>query len=336
MDRIKRRKKRRRKHILLSILFTILFLVVGSLGYGAYLTYKLASTTNDAHDPLARGEKSDLRVQPIDPDKDNISILFIGIDERQNKKDSSSRSDALVLSTFNKEKNSVKLTSIPRDSRVDIIDPTGENDYGLDKITHAHAFGDAQGDHGVDYAVATVENLFGVPVDYYVKLNFDAFIRIVNKLDGITVDVPVKLVTQDSQGNDGAIVLEPGKQTLNGEEALAFVRNRKSSGSGGDLGRGQRQMDVIKAVIEKSTSISSITKYDDMIEVLKGSLSTNLTLGNVAALKGYAGSINDIETLQLKGYDDRISEIYYYIPDEESLEHISGTLQEHLGLSNNE
>jgi LCP family protein required for cell wall assembly len=336
MDRIKRRKKRRRKRILLSILFTILFLVASSLSYGAYLSYKLANTTNDAHDPLARGEKSGLRVQPVDPEKDNISILFIGTDERQDKKEVPDRSDALILGTFNKEKNSIKLVSIPRDSRVDIIDPTGEEEYGLDKITHAHAFGDAQGDKGVDFTVATIENLFNVPVDYYVKLNFEAFIRIINELDGITVDVPVRLVTQDSQGNDGAITIEPGKQTLNGEEALAFVRNRKSSGSGGDLGRGQRQMDVIKAIIEKSTSISSITKYDNMIEALKGNLSTNLTLGNVAALKGYTRSINDIETLQLKGYDDRVSGTYYYIPNEESLEHISGTLQEHLRLHNNE
>ncbi|WKB35287.1 LCP family protein [Terrilactibacillus sp. S3-3] len=180
-----------------------------------------------------------------------------------------------------------------------------------------------------------VENLFHVPVDYYVQVDFKAFMKIVDALDGVKVNVPVQLITQNSHDQKGsnAIVLEPGWHTLNGEQALAFVRNRKSPGAGGDFGRGKRQMALIKAIIQKSASLSSITKYGDVIDSMKGHFETNLTFGQLVSLQRYAGSLSNIDMMQLKGTDDMSTGVYYYKLDDNYLNEISTELRDQLGIS---
>lgn len=325
-------KRRRRKKILLVILTIVLILAGSGIAYGYYLTKKLENVTNHAQNQLARGNKSNLRSEQVDPVKDNFSILFMGIDKRKNEP---SRSDAMVLATFNHNTKQVKMVSIPRDSKVQIVDPTGTKDYGISKITHAHAYGDANDGHGADYTIATVEKLFNIPVDYYVQVDFTAFVKIVDALDGVEMDVPAKLVTQNSKDRKGkdAIVLEPGKQNLNGEQALALVRNRKSPGSGGDFGRGLRQMALIEAIVHKSTHISSVTKYGNVIDSLQNHFETNLTFGQLLSLHNYASSLSSIDSMQLKGTDDTTGGVYYFALDENYLQQVSSELQDQLGIT---
>ena len=209
------------------------------------------------------------------------------------------------------------MVSIPRDSRVKI---PGHN---RDKITHAHAFG------GKDLTVETVENLLDIPVDYYVELNFNAFIDIVDALGGVKVNSDREFTEQDSKGRKNAIHIKKGVQTLNGEEALAYVRMRKKDPLG-DIGRGKRQQEVIKAIIEKSSSLSAITKYDDIIDSLGKNLTTNFSIGNILALQKYSGSISSIESLTIDGYDNPINGTYYYQLEEDSLEEVSTQLRNHL------
>ncbi|WP_349408649.1 LCP family protein [Pseudalkalibacillus sp. SCS-8] len=310
---IRRKKKRRRKNLLLTSLFLVIFCTIG---YGSYLTFKLVNATDNSVEQLKRGDKSNLREEKIDVGEDNFSVLFIGVDAREG--DKVSRSDALILATFNKKDKSVKMVSIPRDSYVEIPD------RGMDKINHAHAFG------GVDLAVQSVENLFGVPVDHYVRLDFRAFIEIVDALGGVEVDVPKTFSVQDSQDREDAITLQEGVHELDGEEALAFVRMRKQDPTG-DIGRGERQKQVIKAIIEKGTSLSSITRYGKVIDGLEKNIQMDLTFREIAALHDYAGSIDDIESLQLTGYNSN-NGTFYYMLDEGSVETISGKLRSHLEI----
>ncbi|MCL1632663.1 LCP family protein [Sporolactobacillus sp. CPB3-1] len=326
-------KKHTKRKIIVWIVISVFLLLVGSgAAYGYYLSKKLENVTSNAQNKLARGSKSDLRAEKVDPVKDDFSILFIGIDKRKNEP---SRSDALVLATFNHESNQVHMVSIPRDSKVQIVDPTRTHDYGFSKITHAHAYGDANNNQGADYTIATVENLFKVPVDYYVQVDFKAFIKIINALGGVEMDVPVKLVTQNSNDKKGkdAVVLEPGKQLLNGEQALALVRNRKSPGSGGDFGRGKRQMAMIEAIVKKSATLSSVTKYSKVIDSLDNNFETNLTFGQLLSLRRYAGSLSKIDSLQLKGTDDMSSGVYYYALDEDYLNQVRDELKQQLNYS---
>ncbi|WAA12041.1 LCP family protein [Fervidibacillus halotolerans] len=318
MEKRMRKKTKRRKRRLwiftpILLLFTIVFI------YGVHLATKIADVTNEAHQQLERGETSEKRVEPVYPGKDNFSVLFIGVDERDGE--TKSRSDVLILATFNKDDHSIKMLSIPRDSRVDIPG------YYTTRINTAHFLG------GVDLAVETVENFLDVPVDYYVKLNFDAFIEIIDALGGITVDVPFTFTEMDSEDHKNAITLHEGEQHLDGEEALAFVRMRKQDPLG-DFGRNERQKQVIKAVIEKSATFSSVMKYDDILNSIGKNMTTNFTFQNIIALHPYAKSIQSIDSLKFEGQDAYIDGAYYFIINEDSRIEMSNMLKEHLGIEN--
>ncbi|NEU30269.1 LytR family transcriptional regulator [bacterium LRH843] len=316
-SRLQKRKRRTRK-IMRSLMITgiLSFLLLG--GAITYFFMQISDVTTATHKELDRGEKSEKREAAVSPGKDNISILFLGVDSRD--EDLSGRTDAMLLATFNKKLGTVKLVNIPRDSYVEI--PGRRNP---DKINHAHAFG------GVDLAVETVENLFDIPVDYYTKLNFTAFIEIVDALDGVELEVPFTFTEMDSNDKQGAITLHEGLQTLNGEEALAYARMRKKDPRG-DLGRGERQQEVIKAIIKKGASLSSINNYGDVMKSLEEHLSTNLTFGNILAFHSYASSLNNIESLTLEGKNTRKKGVAYYELNQENVEEVSVTFQAHLGL----
>ncbi|MFE7060647.1 LCP family protein [Sutcliffiella sp. NPDC057660] len=317
--RMEKRTKKRKKRFI--IIFPLLLILLSGLVYGSYLTYKAMAAAEEARVELDRGDKSKLREEVVDPGKNNITILFLGIDDSESRGfGDKARTDAIMLATFNRKDKSVKMLSIPRDSYVYQPD---RDEY--DKINHAHAY------HGIDGAVNTVEDLLEIPVDYYVRMNFRAFIEVVEALGGIEVDVPVDLNEMDSKDNEGAIRLRKGYQRIDGEEALALARTRKLDN---DIERGKRQQLIVQGIINEAASVSSITKYGDVIDALGNNLTTNLTVGEMLALHKYAtsgGKLN-IESLNIEGYDDSSSGTYYYELDEASLEETSQTLKEHLEL----
>lgn len=306
-------KKKRRKRILLWIVMPILLLILGATAYGGVLYNKAESVMNKSYKPIERDSKQ------ANVELENTSILFIGVDDSDKRKSNgSSRSDALMLATFNKEEKSIKLLSIPRDSYVHI--PEKEI---YTKINHAHAYG------GVKLTLETVEELLDVPVDYYVKMNFNAFIDVIDALDGVEVDVPFTFSEQDSEDHAKAITLEKGLQQLDGEEALAFARTRKMDS---DIKRGERQQQIFKAIVAKGSSVKSISNYTDVIEAVGNNMSTDLTFDQMKSFISYiqAGSGIDIESLSLKGEDSYIDGIYYYQLDEAGLEETKSTLKTHL------
>lgn len=234
------------------------------------------------------------------------------------------RTDALLLATFNKDSKTVKLLSIPRDTYTYI--PIEKK---KDKITHAHAFGSAKNgkNGGPQASIDAVEKLMNVPVDYFVKFNFKSFIKIVDDLGGVEVDVPVEFTEQDSNDNAEAIHLEKGVQKLNGEEALALARTRHIDS---DAMRGQRQQLVIEAILKKLTNAGSVTKVGNIIDDIKGQFVTNLTFDDMLSFYKY-GSDSEIEKLQIQGDDcymakgdDTCSKsagggrTYYYNPDKKN------------------
>lgn len=312
------RKKKRRKRVTLWILTPIFVLVLGATSYGAFLYNKAHSVMDDSYQPVERNTEK--RVAKADPKMDNTSVLFIGVDDSNTRNyDSGSRSDALMLATFNEKAKSIKLVSIPRDSYVYIPEVDKE-----DKITHAHAFG------GPAATIETVEELFDIPVDYYVKMNFNAFIDVVDALGGIEVDVPYELSEMDSEDRKNAIHLEEGFQELDGEEALALARTRKKDS---DIERGKRQQEILKAIINKAVSAKGVTKYADVIEAVGDNLTTDLSFNDMKSFIDYltAGTSLQIETLSLKGENSYIGSVYYYQLDQAELDLTKQLLKSHLG-----
>ncbi|WP_342581007.1 LCP family protein [Ureibacillus sp. FSL W7-1570] len=324
MKRTEKRKKRPTKFSLVLIVFAILaasFLICAT-AYGIYLTKKAEYAANKSYEEIEDRQSSPKRDAKAEALSDNISILFIGVDDSEVRAQGSdhSRSDALMLMTLNREEKTVKLVSIPRDSYVYIPEVGYE-----DKITHAHAFG------GTAATIETVEELFDIPVDYYVRMNFNAFIDVVDALGGIDLDVNIPYAFYEKDENDKySIYLEPGYHHLDGREALALARTRKHDT---DIARGERQQDILKAIANKALSLSSISKYDDVILAIGDNMKTNLTFDEMKSFLTYfSGGMPQIDTLTLQGQGDMSTGIYYYMLDEESLEETTQILKSHLGL----
>ncbi|WP_213422276.1 LCP family protein [Bhargavaea massiliensis] len=318
---MKRRDYRKKKH---ASKRKTLFKVIGILGIavllfaGTYTFYLYKKAQNAANNAYHARDGSSLREEQIEPYKDNVSILFIGVDDSESRSDMNSRSDALMLATLNNNDKTIKLLSIPRDSLV-YIPEVGYQD----KITHAHAFG------GVEASIETVEELLDLPVDYFVKMNFNAFIDVVDALGGITVDVPYERVELD-ENDKKTIHLKPGLQNLDGRHALALARTRKADN---DIERGKRQQIILTAMIEKAGSVSSVGKYGEVIDALGNNMTTDLSFNDMKAMIAYLNNGSPmIETYTLQGYDDSSTEVYYWRLDDEELQTLSANLRSHLEL----
>jgi len=317
---LKKNKKSKKKSFFkwAGIVLLVILLAVGT--YGGYLLMKAKDVVNDSYEDDGRGNKSALRDTDVDPVTDNVSVLIIGVDESEKRASLGvSRSDTLILATLNKDDHTVKMVSIPRDSYVYIPERNMN-----DKINHAHAFG------GTKATIETVEHLLEIPVDYYVKVNFEAFIDIVDSLGGITVNVPYEFKEQNSKDKKDAIHLYPGIQQLNGEQALALARTRKKDN---DIERGKRQQEIIKAIVNKAVSLGSVFKYGDLLDAVGSNMKTNMTFREMKSFIAYGmdGKLK-LESLTLDGYDDWSTGIYYYKLDEASLAEIKETLKNHLDL----
>ena len=318
-------KKEKKKHSKKRKVLTISLIIVASMlislsTYAVYLTKKAELAADNAFQVAGDREKSNLREEKVEPLNDNVSVLFVGIDdsEERNQGDDNSRSDALMLATLNNKSKTVKLVSIPRDSYV-YIDEVGYND----KITHAHSYG------GTRVAIETVEDLLEVPVDYYVKMNFNAFVDVIDALGGIEAEVPYKLLEKD-ENNKRTVALDPGLQELNGREALALARTRMKDN---DIERGKRQQMILSSIIKKASSASSFTKYGEVIDAVGDNMKTDLTFDEMKSFFEYIkGGVPQIDTLSLAGYDDMSTGVYYWKLDEESLEETQDLLKSHLGL----
>lgn len=311
----------RKKKIIITLLVIVGLAFTAIVGYAAYLYNEANNLVSDAHEDIGReNEKSTLRTKDVDPVDDHVSILFIGVDSGEEIENNKSRSDALLLATFNKDSNTVKLLSIPRDSYVYIP----EVGYST-KINHAHAFGGARA------TVETVEEFLNVPVDYYVRVNFNAFVDLVEAIDGIWYNVPYEISEPNSGNKRDSIHLYPGYQHLDGEETLALARTRKHDS---DLQRGRRQQEILMTIADEVLSTSSLLKLDDVMTAVGKNMSTNLKMPEIRGFFSYAldGDI-EIDTLNLDGIGDYMDDgVWYFQVDEESRQEIQEMLRRHLDL----
>ena len=201
-------------------------------------------------------------------DKNVFNIYISGIDT-SGAVSTVSRSDVNLILTVNMNTHKILMTTTPRDSYVRIPDG-GADQY--DKLTHA-------GIYGIETSVKTLENLYDIPINYYARLNFTSFVKLINALGGVTVYNYQAFTSLNGNYNFGV-----GNINLtSGEEALGFVRERYSL-EHGDYDRGNNQLKVIQAIIEKLTSFQSVSNYSDVISTLQDSIQTNMPLNTMMSL----------------------------------------------------
>ncbi|MCO4590726.1 capsular polysaccharide biosynthesis transcriptional regulator, LytR family [Streptococcus infantarius subsp. infantarius] len=180
-----------------------------------------------------------------------------------------SRSDVNLILTVNMNTHKILMTETPRDAYVKIPDG-GADQY--DKLTHA-------GIYGVETSEKTLENLYGITIDYYARLNFDSFLKLIDALGGVTV-----YNSQEFTALMNKKVYPVGNIELSsGEDALAFVRERYSL-EHGDYDRGNNQMKVIQAILNKMTSLKSVSNYSTIISNVQDSIQTDMKLDTMMKL----------------------------------------------------
>ncbi|WP_257131761.1 LCP family protein [Bacillus sp. AFS017336] len=311
----KKRKKKRRSVIgrVLLLVIIIALIFVGYKGVRTYLELNKATKGEDI--------SSNLRNEKVAISKDPISILFLGI-ENYATGGKGGRTDSMILATFNPKKETIKTMSIPRDTYVDIPGHAEKT-----KINHAYAYG------GLQLTVDTVENFLNVPIDYYVTVDFNGFKNIVDAVGGIDVDVPFDFWENTDTHPRKKVYFTKGMMHLNGQQALAYARMRKRDPRG-DFGREERQQQVIKSILAEIKSPETIMKMDEYAKVFSKNVSTNMKLSGGISLAKHLPNISptDLETLKLEGHDATINKIYYYVPEEQSVQDISSKFRVHLGL----
>lgn len=198
---------------------------------------------------------------------DTFNVYISGIDT-YGPVSSVSRSDVNIIMTVNKKTGKILLTTTPRDSYVKIADG-GNNQY--DKLTHA-------GLYGVDSSIHTLENLYDIKIDYYARLNFTSFLKLIDTVGGVDV-----YNDQAFTSLHGKYSFSQGLVHLDAEKALGFVRERYGL-SGGDNDRGKNQEKVITALIKKLTSKEGLSNYQSVIKELSESIQTNMTIETAMGL----------------------------------------------------
>jgi LCP family protein required for cell wall assembly len=194
----------------------------------------------------------------VDPILGTVNILFVGLDDL----DGVYRSDAIALAVFNQETQSVRVLSIPRDSRVFIPG------RGWDKVNHAYVYG------GVNLLRETVMHTLGVGLNYFAVLNYQSFPRMIDLIGGVDIDVEKKLEYTDYSGKL-FINIPKGRQHMNGKTALEYVRFRHDPL--GDIGRVQRQQKFVAVAIEKMKSPSMLLSIPSLVDEFVAAVNTDLT-----------------------------------------------------------
>ncbi|MCM3602232.1 LytR family transcriptional regulator [Robertmurraya korlensis] len=302
------KKKKKWVKILISV-FIVLFLAVGAYAFSVYNS--LSNAVETMHAPIDR-EKSDKRTEDVALEEAQpFSILLLGVDQREND---SGRSDSIIVLTVNPQQNSVKMVSIPRDTRTEIVGKGIQ-----DKINHAFAFG------GVEMSIATVENFLDIPIDYYIQINMEGFKDIVDAVGGVTVQNTLDFTYEGTHFKEGTL-------TLSGAEALKYSRMRYEDPQG-DFGRQARQRQIIQGVINEGASLSSLTNYGDIFKALGNNVKTSLTFSQMVTIQSkYKSASKSIEQIQLEGQGGKINGVYYFNVSEEKRTQTQQLLKAHLGI----
>lgn len=277
-----------------------------------------------------------------------FSILIMGVDSEKDSLSSSSslNGDALMLLTFNPNTMNATILSIPRDTYV----PIACYKYKAKSKINAAAYG------GAECMIETIEDLTNIEIDYWVKVNFKGVISLVDALGGIKVDVPYAFCESNSNRQFGknTIYVEKGLQTLNGEQALAFARNRHtwpqhcgrkySKYTSNDFIRGQNQQKIVNAMLNRLKEISSLQEIYSILDVVGDNIDTNIDketmMTGFDTFKNLLSKSRNIESddfvgtqrLYLSGYDKYINGIYYYAYYKQSLEEIVSAMKINLEL----
>ncbi|WNF37313.1 LCP family protein [Bacillaceae bacterium IKA-2] len=299
----------KKKKVLLTIGIIIAAIFISVVGYGFYLYSSVKSTVSDMHEPI---ERENRRVVEVDiQKKEPLSFLMLGVDTSGTE---GGRTDTMMVITVNPNTESMKMLSIPRDTRTQMVGRGFD-----DKINHAYAFG------GPEMAIASVENFLDIPIDYYITINMEGFKEIIDAFGGVNVDNPFAFT-------DGGHSFAEGEIFLDGKQALTYSRMRKKDPRG-DHGRNDRQREIMDAVIKEGAQLSSITHIQEILTALGNNVRTDLDFDKMMKVQSnYKEARRSSEQVTIAGTGATIGGIWFYVVAEEERLRVSNLLKEQLEI----
>lgn len=288
MRSVRVRRRKRRNYTRLYILLVVIVVIVAGVLAGQFLGSQDGKTQQVTEE------------SGIETNKEYLHIMLMGVDQRS---DDVGRSDTLMVLTVNKQNKKAELMSLPRDARVRI------EGHEFDKINHAYAYGEQK------LTQKTVEELLGVPMDYYIMIDTKAFEKVIDALDGVDIDVEKRMHYEDPWDDNGGLVIDlyPGMQHMDGSKAIKYVRFRDEEG---DVGRINRQQHFMHAVMDKMLTPSVLPKLPKIIEVIYSSIKTDMPLTEMISLANLLPEIkkNGLESSMVPGDAAYIDGVSYWLP----------------------
>ena len=221
------------------------------------------------------------------------------------------------------------MTSLERDILIELTGPEDNDMNGAQaKLNAAYASGGAQ------MAIMTIQDLLDIKIDYYMQINMQGLVDLVDAVGGITVtnnfDFPISIEETEPEYTSS---IEPGTHKINGDQALVYARMRHQDPKG-DYGRQQRQREVIQKVLKKILALDSVSSYKKILSAVSKNMQTNVEISSrtIPSLLGYADSLKNIETYQLEGEGQTINEISYEIVSSDHLLEVQNRIKKQLGL----
>ena len=301
MDKLNKSKK-----ILISVIVVVLLLITTLTMYTLYLSNKVQKHNISKNDTDLGISKEFKEKIDSNPDIKNITnIALFGVDSPDDKNENG-RSDSIMILTIDNVHNKLKLTSIMRDSYVNI------SNHGMDKINHAYSFG------GPELAINTLNSNFDLNINDYAMVNFSTLPEIIDKLGG--VDINIKDYEIPSLSTYG--IYSPGEYTLNGEQALTYCRIRYDGN--GDYERTERHRAVLNSLFEKFKE-QNVADYmslaDTILPLVKTSLSTTeiIKTGTVILTSGMKNLEQERFPTDEYSSGEIIDDVFYLTFDKENV-----------------
>ena len=319
-----RKSRQGKKRILKTVLSVLMIAMVGVIAYMFKAYSDIGSTAESIYNEVSVVEMREESIE-VETATQPISFVLWGVDTgtAEEERTETGRSDTIIVCTVNPNTKTTTLLSIPRDSYAEIVGYSDVYDYYgdyYDKMNHAYAFG------GTEMSINTVQEFLNIPIDYYVEVNFDGLVDIVDAVGGIEITSPL---TFDFYGPQ---FIEGQTQTLTGYDALQFSRMRKQDPEG-DLGRQKRQQMVIKAILDKVLTMGTVVNYKNILSTLEDNVQLNMSLDEIISVaSGYRKSMENFQQFYVEGEELYIDEIYYYYVDPKERLRLSNILRTELEL----
>ncbi|HEL2412966.1 TPA: LCP family protein [Streptococcus suis] len=315
-------------------IFLMSLAIVGlTLGAGLIYGASLLNFSTDAISKTFKQLNGEEEITPIDA-TEPLTILLMGVDMDQATRGGDwegGRSDSMILVTVNPKTKETNMMSLTRDIMVEIAEANGESSGTVEKLNHSYSYGQAP------MAIATIEKMMDINIDRYIEINMDGLVELVDAVGGIEVNNTLGFPISISEHEPAyTSIVQPGKQLVNGDQALVYARMRYDDPEG-DIGRQRRQREVIMAIIKKLLQLDGLTQYKKILTAISNNMRTNIEISpaTIPSLLGYKDSVSKLNSYQLRGVDQMIDEIYYQLPTSEHLLEMQNILKKSIGLEEN-